>query len=632
MRIQDDLYMSINGEWQENTVILPDKSMIGADRDLGDDIEKKLRGDLEAIADGTKATDNAELKTAAALYIKALDFKTRDELGISPVLPRIQRLLELPTYADFVAAAPELLHDGYTMPAALQIETDLNDATTTILNVTANDTILPDAAQYSAPAEDNQATFDAWTAMAKELLLQAGITQANADRYIADALAFDRRVAALTLTNEEAAEIKNLNNPVSWAEFSKQVQGSGFAEAIRSQLTADPKTINEYTPKTFSNFAELFNADNYTEFLHYAIIDELISASAFLSDKLRIAGDAFSRFLSGQEEAVNQGKSAYRLMNRYMAEPVGIYYGRTYFGEDAKADITALVKEIINQYKIQLHHNTWLSATTRDKALEKLDTMTIKMGYPDKALPVYAKLTVDPTDSLFTVIQKMDTVLQEDAFAKVDQPVNRQEWGMPGHLVNACYDPTKNDILFPAGILQPPFYALEWSKAAKLGGTGATIGHEISHAFDNNGALFDAQGNMKNWWTEVDEKAFAKVTQQMIDQFDGRLYEGVRVNGKLCVSENLADNAGMDVALDILGPDVTTEQLQEFFKAYTLSWRTKMRPEFAKTILVQDVHAPATLRVNVPVQNFPQWYQAFDVKEGDGMYMDPDKRIRIWNR
>jgi putative endopeptidase len=137
---------------------------------------------------------------------------------------------------------------------------------------------------------------------------------------------------------------------------------------------------------------------------------------------------------------------------------------------------------------------------------------------------------------------------------------------------------------------------------------------------------------MKNWWTEVDEKAFAKVTQQMIDQFDGRLYEGVRVNGKLCVSENLADNAGMDVALDILGPDVTTEQLQEFFKAYTLSWRTKMRPEFAKTILVQDVHAPATLRVNVPVQNFPQWYQAFDVKEGDGMYMDPDKRIRIWNR
>lgn len=632
MRIQDDLYMSINGEWQENTVIPPDKSMIGADRDLGDVIEKKLRGDLEAIADGTKATDNAELKTAAALYTKALDFKTRDALGISPVLPRIQRLLELPTYTDFVAAAPELLHDGYTMPAALQIETDLNDATTTILNVTANDTILPDAAQYSAPAEDNQATFDAWTAMAKELLLQAGITQANADRYIVDALAFDRRVAALTLTNEEAAEIKNLNNPVSWAEFSKQVQGSGFAEAIRSQLTADPKTINEYTPKTFSNFAELFNADNYTEFLHYAIIDELISASAFLSDKLRIAGDAFSRFLSGQEEAVNQGKSAYRLMNRYMAEPVGIYYGRTYFGEDAKADITALVKEIINQYKIQLHHNTWLSAATRDKALEKLDTMAIKMGYPDKALPVYAKLTVDPADSLFTVVQKMDTVLQEDAFAKVDQPVNRQEWGMPGHLVNACYDPTKNDILFPAGILQPPFYALEWSKAAKLGGTGATIGHEISHAFDNNGALFDAQGNMKNWWTEVDEKAFAKVTQQMIDQFDGRLYEGVRVNGKLCVSENLADNAGMDVALDILGPDVTTEQLQEFFKAYTLSWRTKMRPEFAKTILVQDVHAPATLRVNVPVQNFPQWYQAFDVKESDGMYMDPDKRIRIWNR
>ncbi|WP_056975520.1 M13-type metalloendopeptidase [Lacticaseibacillus sharpeae] len=632
VRIQDDLYMNINGEWQNSTVIPADKSMVGADRDLTDEIEKKLRRDLTAFADGSKQTDDQELLTAARLYIKASDYAARDKAGIAPVLPRIQRLLELSTLDDFIAAAPELLKDGYQMPAEMQIEANLNDATTDILNFAAIDTILPDAALYKEDSESNQQMFAAWSAMAKKLLLQAGITAANADQYIKDALAFDARSAQFTITNEEAAEVKNLNNPISWADFTQQVAGTGFAEAVRAQLKADPQHLNEYTPKTFSKFSTLFNADNYTEFLHYAIVTELIDQSGYLSDELRIIGGEYSRFLSGQPEAISKEKSAFRLTNRFMAEPVGIYYGRIYFGEAAKTDITNLVKQIIAEYKVQLHNNTWLSDATREKALQKLDTMKIKMGYPDQALPVYAKLHVDTDDTLFAAVQKMAAVFQADAFAKVDQPVNRGVWGMPGHMVNACYDPTKNDILFPAGILQPPYYDLDWSLAAKLGGTGATIGHEISHAFDNNGALFDAEGNMKNWWTPEDEAAFAKDTAKMAVQFDGLEYEGVKVNGKLCVSENLADNAGMDVALSILGPDVTKEQLQEFFKAYTLSWRTKMRPEFAKTILMQDVHAPATLRVNVPVKNFSQWYTAFNVKPGDGMYMDPANRIQIWNR
>ncbi|WP_155287403.1 M13-type metalloendopeptidase [Lacticaseibacillus zhaodongensis] len=631
-RIQDDLYMAINGDWQDNTVIPPDKSSIGADRDLTDNIEKQLRADFDALNSGKKSSSDTNLLTAAKLYAKAADFKTRDRLGIEPVLPRVHHLLDLPTLADFNADLPELIAQGYQMPLDWQVYADLNDASTNQINFGALDTILPDAALYKENPSKYQPMLNSWSDMASQLLLKVGLTAGQAAMYIRDALAFDARSAKYTITNEEAAEIKNLNNPCSWDDFVQQLAGFAFPAAVARFMPATPATVNEFTPKTFANWSTLLNEDNYHEFQHYAIIQELIGASGYLSNELRHIGNTYSRFLSGQEEDVSEVKSAYRLANAYMAEPIGIYYGKTYFGEDAKRDVTALVKRIIAAYKQQLSANTWLSASTKAKALRKLDTMAIKMGYPDKALPFYDQMHVEDKDDLLTTAQKLDDVIMREQLSRVGQPVNRGEWGMPGHLVNACYDPTMNDILFPAGILQPPYYSKSWSEAANLGGTGATIGHEISHAFDNNGALFDEYGNMKNWWTKDDEAAFAKITQQMIDQFDGLQYEGVRINGKLCVSENLADNAGMDVALSLLGDKPSKEELQEFFTAYTKSWRYKMRPELAKTVLMQDVHAPATLRVNIPVQNFDEWYQAYDVKPGDGMYRDPEKRIVVWDK
>lgn len=631
-RIQDDLYMAINGDWQNSTVIPRDKSSVGADRDLSDNIEKQLRADFDAINAGNKANVDDTVKTAAKLYAKAADFKTRNKLGIAPVLPRVKRLTDLPTLADFNAALPELIKDGYQMPLDWEVFADLNDASTNQINFGALDTILPDSALYQEDSSKYEPMLNAWSDTASQLLMAVGLTAGQAATYIRDAMAFDARSAKYTLTNEEAAEMKNLNNPCSWDDFAQQLTGFDFPAVIKTLMPRAPRTVNEFTPKTFANWAKLLNADNYHEFQHYAIIEELIHASAYLSDPLRHIGNIYSRFLSGQEEDVSDVKSAYRLANAYMAEPIGIYYGKTYFGEDAKQNVTALVKRIITAYKQQLHGNTWLNASTKAKALRKLDTMTIKMGYPEKAMAFYSRMHVADEDDLLTTAEKLDSVLMREQLSRVGEPFDRSEWGMPGHLVNACYDPTKNDILFPAGILQPPYYSVTWSEAANLGGTGATIGHEISHAFDNNGALFDEKGNMSNWWTAEDKAAFAKITQQMIDQFDGLTYEGVRVNGKLCVSENLADNAGMDVALSLLGSDPSQAELQEFFTAYAKSWRYKMRPELAKTVLMQDVHAPATLRVNIPVQNFDEWYKAYDVKPGDGMYRAADKRLVVWDR
>ena len=233
-------------------------------------------------------------------------------------------------------------------------------------------------------------------------------------------------------------------------------------------------------------------------------------------------------------------------------------------------------------------------------------------------------------DGLLTTVTALAQKTNEFWLLRIGEPVYRSQWAMPGHLVNACYNPSTNDITFPAGILQPPFYAYTWTRAQKLGGTGVTIGHEISHAFDNNGSLFDEFGTMKNWWTAEDRKAFEKVIAAMEAQFDGQEYEGTKVNGKLAVSENLADNAGMAVTLDLL-KKASIADLKDFFKAYAVSWRTKMRPEYAKAVLMRDVHAPATLRVNIPVQNFDAWYQTYEVKPGDHLYLSPEKRVHIWN-
>ncbi|MFD1465291.1 M13-type metalloendopeptidase [Lapidilactobacillus mulanensis] len=631
-RIQDDLYLAVNGEWQDSTVIPADKSVVSADSDLTDNIRTKLVADLTKIAAGEEASDIPALTAAAQLYAKAADQSTRDHLGIQPIETRLQFLESLTSLTDFKAAQSELISGQYALPFDYFVMADFDDATKNILHLSCKDPILPDSALYQKDSADNQQMLAAWSKMATQLLAAAGYSSTQQQEYVADALTFDARTAQFVPTNEELADDKNINNPLTWAEFAEQTATIGLADAFADQLKQTPDKINTFSPKYVQNVATIFTAENYHEWQHFAIIQELINAAPFLSDELRKLGSAYRLYLSGQPEADDWVKQAYRITNRFLAEPIGVYYGRKYFGETAKQDITELVKQIIAQYEVQLRANTWLSDSTRQQAIEKLSTMKIKMGYPDAVFPMYQHLTVGDDTDLLTAVLDLQAQISTYRFATVGQPVDRSEWAMPGQLVNACYDPSKNDITFPAGILQPPFYSVDWTRAQNLGGTGATIGHEISHSFDNNGAMYNAQGNMRNWWTEADRAAFDQEIQAVADQFDGLDYEGAKVNGKLTVSENIADNAGMDVALDMLGQAATNADLQAFFIAYAKSWATKMRPEMAKTVLLQDVHAPATLRVNVPVKNFAEFYQAFAVKTDDAMYLDPAKRIVIWDK
>jgi len=276
-----------------------------------------------------------------------------------------------------------------------------------------------------------------------------------------------------------------------------------------------------------------------------------------------------------------------------------------------------------------MRKNGFLAESTKEQAIKKLSTIEIKMGYPDEIKPFWFKLVFDEDASYFEEMQTLFAIRIQDQLDKALKPVDRTRWQMPGHMVNAGYDPSSNDITFPAAILQKPFYSLQQSVSENLGGIGAVIGHEISHAFDNNGANFDENGNLKNWWTEEDFTAFQELTKGMIEQFDGIEFHGGKINGELTISENIADNGGVGVTLEIMHT-LPEPDFRAYFINWARVWCRKAKEEYLQLLLSSDVHSPGELRANMQPRNFPEWYETFGVTEHDGMYIAPEKRISIW--
>lgn len=300
-----------------------------------------------------------------------------------------------------------------------------------------------------------------------------------------------------------------------------------------------------------------------------------------------------------------------------------------YFGKKAKNDVEHMVHAMIQVYKNRLKQNNWLSEATKEKAILKLDKIGINVGYPDKIPAVYEKLKTKEEDSLVANVRRFLQLIRQDNFKKFKQPVDRNEWEMAASTVNAYYNGALNIIVFPAAILQAPFYSLKQSASANYGGIGAVIAHEISHAFDNNGAKFDEYGNLNNWWTKEDLAYFEKLAQGMIEEFDGLETTGGTVNGKLTVSENIADAGGLSCALEAAKNEEQTD-LTAFFNNWAKIWRTKARLQYQQLLLAIDVHAPAKLRANIQLQNLDDFFTVFDIHSTDKMYRKPENRVKIW--
>jgi len=629
VRIQDDLYTYVNQATLDQLVIPDDMPMAGGFAALSTDVEKLMIGELNTMcAEG--AYPNEHLARACKLYALAKDVKRKKKHGIKPALKHLAVLKKIATLRSYNLHASELLLKGIAMPIQIAVEPNMKDTTHHCVMVQGPSVILPDASYYAEGREQQkEMLLNLWTGFAKQVLAIAGHSEEEIENLLKDTLAFDAVLAKHVKTREEWSEYTKMYNPMRTGRVAGMVKPLNLKKLLTDLFGFVPEEIIVAEPRYFKNFKEVFNADTFEMYKNWAYVVTLMDSCSLLSEELRDLGGGFRRAMSGIAANSVPEKFAYQLVSSMYSEPIGLYYGEKYFGEEAKKDITEIVKQIVATYQKRIATNDILEQATKDKAILKLSTMGLKLAYPDRVEEIYSKLVFDEKKSLFDIVASLRKIRMEDNFAKLNKEVDRSHWAMPGHMVNACYDPFVNDITFPAAILQPPFYSIHQTRSENLGGIGAVIGHEISHAFDSNGAKCDELGNLNNWWTKADERKFNKKVNAMIKQFDGIELPWGTVNGKFTVSENIADNGGMAVTLDIMSSSEGVS-FEEYFANWAKVWCQKAKPEYQALLLQVDVHGPNYLRANMPPRNFPEWYETFKVKKSDGMYLAPSKRVVIW--
>ncbi|ARW22865.1 M13 family metallopeptidase [Levilactobacillus brevis] len=628
-KLTQDFYDAVNGQWAEHAEIPGDHSSTGGFMDLVDNIEHTLMADFADLLTGKLTPANPEMAEFKKLYTLARNFAKREQDGTAPLKPFLDKVAGLKDFDDLNAHLAEWYRLGLSTPVELSVEPDMKDTSQYALYVDAPSLILPDKTYYEPGNEAAKQLLPIFTQTITKLLQLAGYDAATAAKIVDQAKQFDALIAPHVKSAEESADYVKMYNPYPLADVDNKIDHLDLTGTITELLHDTPKQVILPQPTYFDAVNDLLTPENFELLKSWMLVGVVYDATGALTEEYRQVGGTYGRALSGQKQARSREKAAYYLATGTFGQVVGDYYGRKYFGEAAKADVRQMVLKMAGVYQQRLKTNDWLSAATRDKAIVKLQKLTIKVGYPDEIDPLYSQFRIDENKSLFDNLKAISEIIIANHFGHWGQPVDRKRWDMSAQTVNAYYSPSNNEIVFPAAILQAPFYSLEQSSSANYGGIGAVIAHEISHAFDNNGSQFDEFGNINNWWTEADLKHFQELAQAMIKEFDGIDFAGQKVNGKLTVSENIADGGGLSCALEAAKsePDV---DLRAFFINWANVWRMKATTEYMQLLLSIDVHAPAKLRANVQVKNLDDFYTTFNVQPEDAMYLAPDERVKIW--
>jgi putative endopeptidase len=632
--LKQDLYEAVNGDWLKTAVIPADKPATGGFQDLVDGIDKLLMNvtdgfvqDIRTIPDGHDA-----LVQYVEYYKLTSNFEKRDADCEKPLLPYLAKIEALTSFADLNAQFPDWIFKSMPLPLDISVDSDLKHSKINALFASSPGLFLPDKTYYEENHPNGAQLAKVFADMSIQLLELVGRTPAAAEKIVEDAMAFDRLLAPHVKSAEENADYSKIYNPQDFKTFTAASDTLDLAKMITSVLGVEPDQVIVTEPEYFKALATFVTEENFQLMKNWMIVNLVNSLSGYLSEEFRQVGGIYGRTLSGTPEARPQQKSAYYMAYGRFSQVVGDYYGRKYFGAAAKNDVEHMVKKMIAVYKDRLANNTWLSQATRDKAIVKLNTLGINVGYPDKIPAIYAQYKTQTAENGGTLLgntMAFSELATRDSFSKWNKEIDRDEWEMSASTVNAYYHPFRNLIVFPAAILQAPFYSFDQSKSQNYGGIGAVIAHEISHAFDNNGALFDEEGNLNNWWSEEDLAHFQKLADAMIAEFDGIEFAGGTVNGKLTVSENIADAGGLSCALAAAKTEHDVD-LPAFFINWARIWRLKAREEYMQLLLSIDVHGPAKLRANIQPQNLADFYEAFDITAADAMYLAPEKRVNIW--
>ena len=628
--VASNFYQAVNKDWLLKAKIPADSPSIDNFYTLGEDIKGKLKKDIKNLGEGKETSDITGMSEFITFYKAASDYKQREKDGLEPLKPYLKEIEDIKDVNDLASKSASLTDKGIPLPFGYDVGTNAENTSQKQIQLSPPSILLPDVSIYKDEASKKQYLTPIETAT-KKALEKLGYSEKNSKRIVKEALEFDEIIAKYSLSNEEMSESKNLVHPKTAEEINAYSGSFKLYDVIKGIMGRDLETINVPNTKYFENYSKVVNQDNFSKIKSWMLVQEAMAASNSLTEDYRLNFQSISMAIMGTQKPISKEDTVYEMSVNLFSDVMSVYYGRKYFGEEAKTDVTGMIDKIKNVYRGRLQQNDWLTEETRNKAIEKLDKMKVFVGYQEDVDPGTKELHLEPNKSFFELSEDIAQFGKRYTIDHFDEPIDKNKWSGSAFDINAYYNPESNSINFPAGILQAPFYDKNQSTEKNYGGIGVVIGHEITHAFDSNGADYDENGDMHNWWTNADSKAFDKRIKAFEDQWNGlEIYE-TKVNGKLTVTENVADAGGLSSTLQVLKTDMTKPDLKDYFENYANIWKQKASLQYNKYTMVQDVHAPNELRVNQQLKNLPEFYEAYpQIKKGDAMYLAPSKRISLW--
>lgn len=632
----DNFFRYVNGKWYDTARIANDQAGVGSYSFMN--IPQKLL--LQHILDSVSKTRNANgtiEQKVGDFYASGMDLATIDQRGyepVKPVLERINAITNIPTLLRFVASE---MRSGNSSLISFGIGPDNKNSKINIAHIYQAGIGLPDRDYYFKTDSPTLAIQHAYKKYISTLFQLTGTSSAVAANNASVVYNIEKQIAESHKTNIELRDVNANYHKIAITSLDKTQPNIHWATMLTG-LGAITDSIDMAQPAYYDKLNTLLGSVTINDWKIYLKASILENYAGTLSEPFIDATFAFSKVLSGQASQKSRRQIMTENVDAYLGQALGQLYVKKYFNEDAKNRVLALVNNLQKAFENRIRHLDWMSDSTKKKAIEKLYAITKKIGYPDKWRD-YNKVQISRT-AYFENVLSLNQNDYQFQLAKLNKPVDRTEWGVTPATVTAYYNPSQNEIVFPAGILQYPYFDFSADDAINYGGIGMVIGHEMTHAFDDQGAEFDKDGNVKNWWTKEDYQKFREKTRQLANLYSSfTVLDTVHIKGMLTLGENTADNGGIAIAYDAfkMTPEGQgTDNIdgftpdQRFFLSIARIWRVKTRDAFLRTYVNTNPHSPATWRVNGPLMNFEPFYKAFNVQPGEKNYKAEDQRVRVW--
>lgn len=640
----EDFYHHVNRGWMESHPLTPEHARYGNFDILNDSSETRVRNLVLGLAATNPEPGSVAFKVST-VYNLAMDSVRRNAEGADPIKADLRKIEETP--AEGMTDLFLWMHGNYASPffGAGPME-NLANSNEYAMYVSGGGMGLGDRDYYLNDDERNTEVRNAYKTLISRQMQNAGYSEADAKRIVDNVMKIETALAEKAWTREESRNIPAMYNPRSFAELKQMYPTMCWDRFfIETMGIESPDTVIVTEIEPVRRGVELLANSSDREIKDYYLWKYVSQASATLSDAFADASFEFAKVMRGVQEQRPRWKRALDATEGTLGEAIGQLYVEKYFPESSKKYMLGLVENLRTALGTHIQNLTWMSDSTKQNALKKLSAFTVKIGYPDKWKD-YSTMEIDPKLSYYENMHNASMWHQRDIYSRWGKPVDKTEWGMTPQTVNAYYNPMANEIVFPAAILQAPFFDPQASDAENYGGIGVVIGHEMTHGFDDQGCNFDAAGNMANWWTEEDAAAFRELTKGLAAQFsEVEVLPGLHANGEYTLGENIADQGGLRVAMTAFlnsqekkGVDVNSEAAlidgytpaQVFYLNYANLWAQNIRDEEIKSLTIGDVHSLGENRVNVTLRNLEPFFTAFGIKEGDKMFRPESERVVIW--